>query len=1682
MNDKEPDVEKDGVILEKTYSVEWEERDTVPIKETEKSEYIILFDTKDEFRNCLMDQYKGNPSHIILIKQSDHYRKLDETTFEVAPGEKGDFIQLIEELKACHVQMNQIIYRWTKKRFQMDQMAIKNQLEEGFYSLLYLSQAMIKQKISYKIKLLYVFVAEEIEPLHEAVSGFCKTIHLEQPNYSYEIVKIQEDFALEENKIADFILQELNNPKEDTQVFFQGKSRFVPCIRDVDLQKPSTNPVRFQKNKTYLITGGTGGIGMIFARYLASEYQANLILSGSSVLNDRKQKQIDELVQMGANVKYIQANLSVEEEAAYLLRAAYGYFKKIDGILHCAGMIQDSLLLFKEKAEVEKVFGPKIYGTTYLMKQFINKPLDFIILFSGLASVAGNVGQIDYSYANAYLDHMSFYLKSELKCTRIISINWPLWENGGMNIDSQIKEQLREMTGLETIDNQYGILVVNNALQHDYSQIIVVRINSEKKEVIQSMMQEERRDNIPNKNPIPLESKSQLKRQMEEYLKQILSNQLGIPIAKIKLSEPWEQYGIDSMSIVRMTNEMEKKFKELSKTLFFEYLNINELSDFFVENYADIIQKELVATGEKAETTDLLEQKKRTKENNRFITKKEDSKKEERKEYVVSQNRTDTDIAIIGISGSYPEAENLEEYWENLKAGKDCITEIPLKRWDYHKYESEKKDEKGNIYAKWGGFLKNYDKFDPMFFGITPKNAEQMDPQERLFLETAFHALEDAGYNFDELSHHEVGVYVGVMYGHYELFASQELERGNAMALSSSFSSIANRVSYTFHLTGPSIAVDTMCSSSLTSVHLACQSIRDGECDMAVAGGVNLSIHPSKYLYLCENNFASSDGRCHSFGEGGDGYVPGEGVGAVILKSLKQAEADHDHIYAVIKASTINHGGRTNGYTVPNPNKQADLIIKALKKADITPRAISYIEAHGTGTSLGDPIEITGLTKAYTQFTKDKQYCAIGSVKSNIGHLESAAGIAAITKIILQMQHKQLVPSIHCEVLNQNISFKSTPFYVQKSLSDWKQPIVTRQGKTVEFPRIAAISAFGAGGSNAHMIVKEYSEKNKEKEILNNSQQVILLSARNQNKLKECAKRLLEYLDKNRTIGWNQTIKPADRIEKVRAFLIESVAFLKHISITELDTESSLDEMNFSLVEWSNLAEKINEEWKIGLSVENLLEHFSINEMAEFICSESSEEMNRGQIGDEQNKKSYTAFKLEQIAYTLQVGREEKEERAAFVVTTWEELEQALKYYLEDKANEFTYFGKKSINQIEDNQESGEQQIEQCLQNKDMKQLAKLWVSGSKIDWNQLYFKQKPRRISLPGYPFERKRYWYDSYEKKSETKEEPLVRKEQKPLLDQTNNYLTAGYEDAIKNYHGDEVLVQIVEDSIAIISMQDKKHRNMFHEDLVIGLMAKFQEVSQNQTIKAIILTGYENIFSMGGTQEQLLEISNKERRFTDAPFLYRGLLECPIPVIAAIQGHASGGGLLFGLYSDMVVMSNEGIYTAVFMKYGFTPGMGATYILEKRFGETLATEMMFTAKSFTGEELAKRGAPVIVKKREEVLMEAMRIAKLLSEKSKLSLTTLKKELAGRMLEQLPKYIEREDIMHDKTFTTQEVKERIRHYYLDGHEFGENQNSVSKTVNEEPQPLNEMLDALESGNMSPDEAKQFCLNNIKF
>ncbi|MFM2061288.1 MAG: hypothetical protein RLZZ507_958 [Cyanobacteriota bacterium] len=625
--------------------------------------------------------------------------------------------------------------------------------------------------------------------------------------------------------------------------------------------------------------------------------------------------------------------------------------------------------------------------------------------------------------------------------------------------------------------------------------------------------QEEIEKDNPPSNHVTYQSLENFRQKIEEYLKEILSKSLKIPAAKIQASAPFEKYGIDSVAIISLNQELASHFGDLPQTLLFERQNLSELVQYFIEHHQTALLKKWENIPEEKPHTESKSVKSSAAATIKFDV---DSQPIFTVTSVSKQpEKQCQEIAIIGISGRYPQADNLEIFWENLKTGKNCVTEIPHERWDYRQYYDREKNKRGKSYCKWGGFINNVDRFDPLFFNIAPKEAQIMDPQERLFLQIAWETIEDSGYTRDKLHTRKVGVFVGALYLEYQLLGVEETAKGRPMFLGYSLSSIANRVSYFFNFSGPSLAVDTMCSSSLTAIHLACESIRHGDCELALAGGVNLSLHPNKYLQLGQNGFASSDGRCRSFGAGGDGYVPGEGIGAILLKPLDKAIKDKDHIYAIIKGSSLNHGGKTNGYTVPNPNAQGLVIKETLKRANVNARTISYVEAHGTGTELGDPIEISGLIQAYQQDTKHQQFCSIGSAKANIGHLEAAAGIAAITKVVLQLKHKQLPPSIHSETVNPNINFEQSPFYLQRDLETWERPIIKEEDIEKTYPLRAGISSFGAGGANAHLILEEYVEP-RNNELLNteiNGQPVlILLSAKNKERLQEYARKLLDFI------------------------------------------------------------------------------------------------------------------------------------------------------------------------------------------------------------------------------------------------------------------------------------------------------------------------------------------------------------------------------------------------------------------------------------------------------------------------------------------------------------------------------------------------------------------------------------------
>ncbi|MBF0450305.1 MAG: type I polyketide synthase [Candidatus Magnetomorum sp.] len=483
-------------------------------------------------------------------------------------------------------------------------------------------------------------------------------------------------------------------------------------------------------------------------------------------------------------------------------------------------------------------------------------------------------------------------------------------------------------------------------------------------------------------------------------------------------------------------------------------------------------------------------------------------------------------IAIISMGCRFPGgADNPDEFWKLLSNGTDTITEVPPDRWNIDAFYDPDPDKPGKMYSRHGAFLSQVDAFDPLFFGITPNETIMMDPNQRLLLEVCWEAIENASLLPESLKQTKTGVFIGVMRN--RSYINDPITYDSHTATGNGLSVVAGRLSYFFGLQGPAITLDTACSSSLVTLHLACQSLRMRESDLAVAGGVNVILSPDDSIAISHAQMLSPDGRCKSFDASANGYVRGEGCGVVILKRLSDALSDEDNVLAVIRGSATNHNGRSSGLTVPNELAQEAVITAAMKNARVNPSEIYYIETHGSATSLGDPIEASALGSIFGKNRSKEEPLIIGSVKTNLGHLEGAAGIAGFIKTILALQHQEIPPHLHFQHPNPHVLWDELPIKVATERIPWQ---------SMNEKKIAGISSFGYSGTNAHFVVEEFRNQtsmeetqhtDSDIELLNvkpiaatpSPLHILTLSAKTENALKELAGRYDHYLLKKPDIA-----------------------------------------------------------------------------------------------------------------------------------------------------------------------------------------------------------------------------------------------------------------------------------------------------------------------------------------------------------------------------------------------------------------------------------------------------------------------------------------------------------------------------------------------------------------------------------
>ncbi len=626
-------------------------------------------------------------------------------------------------------------------------------------------------------------------------------------------------------------------------------------------------------------------------------------------------------------------------------------------------------------------------------------------------------------------------------------------------------------------------------------------------------------------------------------------------------------------------------------------------------------------------------------------------------------DKSDEGVAVIGLACNFPGGSSTERFWQNIVNGADCISDLPegrkkdnlelLSNPIYRKLFlnadfSDKEINQGDIDFVKAGYLDEIDKFDADFFGIPPAEARFIDPIQRVFLETAWGAIEDAGYGGKRIYGTNTSVFVGrdnTGGSVYKIFTQQD-----QMHLTGSWTGIlASRLSYLFNLKGAASVIDTACSSGAVAIHEACKAIRNRECDFAVAGGIQVNTQLAvKGQQTAMEMVESADSKVRTFDRKADGTVWGEGVGVLLLKSLSKAIDDRDHIYAVIKGSAVNNDGASNGITAPNAQAQEEVIVQAWRNAKVNPETISYIEAHGTGTVLGDTIEIKGLSNAFGRFTNRKQFCGIGSVKTNIGHLVGASGLASVIKVVLSLKNGVIPGNINFSEPNQYINFEDTPFYVNDRLQKWENGA---------FPKRAGVSSFGFSGTNCHIVLEEAPRINEPDKGESAEINIFTISAKSENALKNYVRRYAEYMER------------------------------------------------------------------------------------EISCN------------------------LRDMCYTSQVGRGHYEWRIALLIRDIEDLKGKISCIYRNGFQgakvPWLYFGrhhviaggktKRDVHDINEEQKNtlsikADRLIHAMLQGVKNKNtamdLCNLYVSGAEVDWDVLYSDQLCKKVSLPGYPLERVRFW----------------------------------------------------------------------------------------------------------------------------------------------------------------------------------------------------------------------------------------------------------------------------------------------------------------------------------------------------
>ncbi len=872
------------------------------------------------------------------------------------------------------------------------------------------------------------------EPRRASAWGLGRVVALEHPLLWGGLIDLP---AQDPNAVAAQLIATLTATDGEQEVALRPAGRRA---RRLVRHTPEPGLPTWRARGTALVTGGSGALAAHVARRLAAHGVEHLVLASRRGDGAEGAAQLRaELEALGVRVDQPACDVTDRAQLAGLI-GTFGAELRV--VVHTAGVLDDRLIDHLDPAALAAVAAPKAQAAFHLDELTRELDLDAFVLFSSVVGTLGNVGQANYAMANATLDALAERRRAAgLPAT---AVAWGPWATAGM-ADGRIGAHL-EGLGLVPMPAERALACLDTALAGGRS-LVAARIDWERAAATyegpalrgvpeasavraSGSTAEAGSYELPGQDPLG---------HLRELLAEEAAAVLGIKNARsLDADRGFKDLGFDSMMAIDLSRRIERRTGvSTPKTLVYDQPNLNAAASWLLGRLAPASQAPGVQTlGAQAPGV----------------------------QAPVAGGRSEEPIAIVGVGLRMPgDAHDLDSLWTVLAEGRDTLRTVPADRFDIDAAYDPDPEAEGRTYVRQASLLGDVASFDAAFFGISPREAEPMDPQHRLLLETAWNALENAGIRPRDLRDSATGVFIGAgasEYGDHRLGADRD-----TYALTGRLQSFhAGRIAYHLGLQGPALAVDTACSSSLVALHLACEALRAGSCELALAGGVQVLADPGAFVALSRSRALAPDGRSKTFSAAADGYGRGEGVGVVAVMRLSDALAQGREVLGVVRATAVNHDGASSGITAPNGSSQQKVLRAALTAAGLAPADVDYVECHGTGTSLGDPIEVQALAAVYGEGRDGDRPLGLGSAKAVIGHLESAAGIAGVCKVLASLRHRKLPAAVHSTPRNPNIAWDELPVRVVDEATPWER------GDRV---RRAGVSAFGLSGTNAHVILEE---------------------------------------------------------------------------------------------------------------------------------------------------------------------------------------------------------------------------------------------------------------------------------------------------------------------------------------------------------------------------------------------------------------------------------------------------------------------------------------------------------------------------------------------------------------------------------------------------------------------------------